>query len=77
MKWKHIASQYDEQERVFWMTLTIFPGLVKPHWSFHSVVQELGLSLTLMCLDFQVVFFLPIYIRKEPNTMKVGWSGKW
>jgi len=58
------------------MTFIIFPGLVKPHCSFHSVVQELGVFLILMYLDFQVIFFLPIYIRKEPNTMKVGWSGK-
>jgi len=23
------------------------------------------------------VFLLPIYTRKQPNTMKVWWSGKW
>jgi len=32
-------------------------------------------SLTLMYLDFEVVFFLPIYTRKHPNTIKVWWSG--
>jgi len=55
------------------MTFTFFPDLVKPNCSFHSVVQELGVFLTLMYLDFQVIFF---FIRKKLNTMKVGWSGK-
>jgi len=41
------------------------------------VVLELEVSLTLMYLDFEVVFLLPIYTRKQPNTMKVWWSGKW
>ena len=35
------------------------------------------MTLTLMYLDFEVVFLLPIYTRKQPNTMKVWWSGKW
>jgi len=34
-------------------------------------------SLTLMYLDFEVVFLLRIYTRKQPNSMKVWWSGKW
>ena len=58
------------------MTFTIFPGLVKPHCSFHSVVQELEVFLTLMYLDFQVIFFLPIYIRNELNKMKLGGAAK-
>jgi len=38
------------------------------------VVYELGVSLMLMYLDFEVVFFLPIYTRKQPNTMTVWWG---
>jgi len=39
IKYKHIAALYDEQERVCWMTLSIFAlPIVKTNWSFHSVV---------------------------------------
>jgi len=34
-------------------------------------------SSTLMYLDFEVVFLLPIYTRKQPNTLKALWNGNW
>jgi len=40
------------------------------------VVLELEVSLTFMYLDFEVVFLLPIYTRKQPNTTKVSWRDK-
>jgi len=54
------------------MTFTIFPGLVKPHFSFHSKVQELGVFLTLMYLDFQVMFFLT-YLHSQGAKHNESW----